>query len=325
MPEKLVVPNDRKWSGDHCIEPSEVPGILFTSFPVGHPVGSIQDVPKLIRASLGGVEGSVAAQLAPSRGWLDFAAPVLSAINNAILGWLPAWVQILLWAALASFISMGIYRLTSSQTALADVKEKIAATRNDLQGFDGEFSELWPILKRNLGLAGKHLGLTFVPAMIASLPVLFILAWMSNAFDARMPAPGASVPITLTPAAGRTLPPVSWQGDATAPETALGTWAVTWPAEGNTIRLVDSDGSTLLTLPTAAPVRAVHQREWWNSLIGNPGGYLPKPGDVAAVEIGLPQPTVIPLGPDWLRGWIPASLIVLICLSFFLKFHWRLH
>ena len=32
VPEKLVVPNDRKWSGDHCIEPSKVPGILFTSF-----------------------------------------------------------------------------------------------------------------------------------------------------------------------------------------------------------------------------------------------------------------------------------------------------
>ena len=206
--------------------------------------GSIQDVPKLIRASLGGVEGSVAAQLAPSRGWLDFAAPVLSAINNAVLGWLPTWVQILLWAALASFISMGIYRLTSSQTALADVKEKIAATRNDLQGFDGEFSELWPILKRNLALAGKHLGLTFVPAMIASLPVLFILAWMSNAFDARMPAPGAVVPVTLTPAAGHTLPPVSWQGDATAHETSPGTWAVTWPAEGSNVRLVDSDGSS---------------------------------------------------------------------------------
>ena len=174
-------------------------------------------------------------------------------------------------------------------------------------------------------LAGRQLWLTFVPAMIASLPVLFILAWMSNAFDARMPAPGTVVPVTLTAASGHPLPPVSWEGDAKAHETAPGTWDVTWPAEGQSIRLVDSDGSTLLTLPTAAPVATVHQREWWNSLIGNPGGYLPKPGDVAAVQIGLPQPTVIPLGPDWLRGWIPASLIVLVVLSLFLKFHWRLH
>ena len=78
-------------------------------------------------------------------------------------------------------------------------------------------------------------------------------------------------------------------------------------------------------LPTAAPVRTVHQREWWNSLIGNPGGYLPQPGDVAVAHIGLPQPTVIPFGPDWLRGWLPMTLIVLVVLSLFLKFHWRLH
>ena len=325
VPEPLVVPNDRKWSGDHLIEPTEVPGVLLTSFKLAQPVGSISGMGKVIRAAMQGSAPAQSVETGPSRGWLDFAAPALSAVDNGVLGWLPAWARILLWAAIASFISMGIYRLTSGQQAIAEIKDKVAATRTELQGFDGEFSELWPILKRNLGLAGRQLWLTFVPAMIASLPVLFVLAWMSNAFDARMPAPGTVVPVTLTAASGHPLPPVSWEGDAKAHETAPGTWDVTWPAEGQSLRLVDSDGSTLLTLPTAAPVGTVHQREWWNSLIGNPGGYLPKPGDVAAVQIGLPQPTVIPFGPDWLRGWIPASLIVLVALSLFLKFHWRLH
>jgi len=41
-------------------------------------------------------------------------------------------------------------------------------------------------------------------------------------------------------------------------------------------------------------VRTVAQWEWWNRLIGNPGGYLATPGDVAAAHIDLPQPTVIP-------------------------------
>ena len=52
VPEKLVVPNDRKWSGDHCIEPSKVPGILFTSFAVQEPVGSIAELPKLIKVAM---------------------------------------------------------------------------------------------------------------------------------------------------------------------------------------------------------------------------------------------------------------------------------
>ena len=47
--------------------------------------------------------------------------------------------------------------------------------------------------------------------------------------------------------------------------------------------------------------------------------------EVAAVHIGLPQPIVLPFGPEWLRGWLPMTLLVLVVLSLFLKFHWRLH
>ena len=47
-PAKLVDSNDEKWSGDHCIDPSLVPGVLFTSFPLSAEVDNIQNVPNLI-------------------------------------------------------------------------------------------------------------------------------------------------------------------------------------------------------------------------------------------------------------------------------------
>lgn len=47
-PQKLVEANQQKWSGDHCIDPSLVPGVLFTSFPLSHEVNNIQDIPDLI-------------------------------------------------------------------------------------------------------------------------------------------------------------------------------------------------------------------------------------------------------------------------------------
>jgi len=43
-PAELVVDNDQKWSGDHCIDPALVPGVLFTSFMPERPIESIQDV-----------------------------------------------------------------------------------------------------------------------------------------------------------------------------------------------------------------------------------------------------------------------------------------
>jgi predicted AlkP superfamily phosphohydrolase/phosphomutase len=48
MPARLVQDNDRNWSGDHCVDPAFVPGVLFTSFPLDEDVRSIQDLPALI-------------------------------------------------------------------------------------------------------------------------------------------------------------------------------------------------------------------------------------------------------------------------------------
>jgi len=47
-PPELVETNREKWSGDHCIDPSLVPGVLFTSFPLSSEVKNIQDVSSLV-------------------------------------------------------------------------------------------------------------------------------------------------------------------------------------------------------------------------------------------------------------------------------------
>jgi len=44
VPVSLVDDNNKKWSGDHCITPAAVPGVLFTSFKTDMPLGSIQDI-----------------------------------------------------------------------------------------------------------------------------------------------------------------------------------------------------------------------------------------------------------------------------------------
>jgi hypothetical protein len=99
-----------------------------------------------------------------------------------------------------------------------------------------------------------------------------------------------------------------------------------WP-DGACLFLAGRDAlfTVLLTLPTAGPASVVHQRRWWNALIGNPAGYLPSPGDVDAVELGLPQPQYLPFGPDWLRGWIAFFFAVVLIGSLALKYLWRLH
>ena len=64
VPGPLVQDNDRNWSGDHCVDPALVPGVLFTSFALDEQVSSISDLPALIAAGFrtAGREQGVASQ-----------------------------------------------------------------------------------------------------------------------------------------------------------------------------------------------------------------------------------------------------------------------
>lgn len=49
-PATLIDDNLQHWSGDHCIDPELVPGVLFTSFPLASDPNSIQDIAALVRS-----------------------------------------------------------------------------------------------------------------------------------------------------------------------------------------------------------------------------------------------------------------------------------
>lgn len=48
-PASLVEDNNKKWSGDHCITPSAVPGVLFTSFQPEEPIESIPQIAAYVK------------------------------------------------------------------------------------------------------------------------------------------------------------------------------------------------------------------------------------------------------------------------------------
>jgi len=50
VPASTIDNNDKKWSGDHCITPEAVPGVLFTSFKTDAALDSIRDIARYARA-----------------------------------------------------------------------------------------------------------------------------------------------------------------------------------------------------------------------------------------------------------------------------------
>jgi predicted AlkP superfamily phosphohydrolase/phosphomutase len=49
VPATLVDVNDQKWSGDHCIVPDAVPGVLFTSFHPDRPLRELKDIAAYVK------------------------------------------------------------------------------------------------------------------------------------------------------------------------------------------------------------------------------------------------------------------------------------
>jgi hypothetical protein len=256
-------------------------------------------------------------------GVFDVASPLFSWLDGLISGWLPDTARLVLWAVVAGVASMALYGLMSNQAKLAAIKAEMAVLRQEIAAFDGPFSQMWGLVGRNLRLALRQLWVTFVPAVIASLPVVFLLVWVSTQFDATMPAPGEPVEVEAFASDGVAPPDLHWRGEGVRAEGPA-TWAVSWPEPGRQLELLAGDDEVVLTLPPSAPVGLVHQRRWWNALLGNPAGYLP-PGPVDAVEIDLPRREYVPFGPSWLRGWIPLFFAVVIAVSLLLKILWRIH
>jgi hypothetical protein len=107
--------------------------------------------------------------------------PLVGAVDGW-MGGLPAFVRLLVWGAATGALSMGLYALLSPQRRLAELKEQVRAVRVQLNGYDGEFAGAMPLLRRQITLSLRHLGLTIGPALVAAAPMLAVLAWAAGRF-----------------------------------------------------------------------------------------------------------------------------------------------
>lgn len=255
-------------------------------------------------------------------GLLDLPALVFAALDHGLVSLsMPAWLRLILWGSLAGYAGMWIYRRLSPQQRIADIRQELAGVQKQLASYDGEFSGLLPLIRKQFGLAMRQLRLTTAAALLAALPVLLMLPWLSNEFSARNPAPGESIVVCAEPAqaAAQWL----WNGSKLASDAA-GCQQVQWPAEGSTQRLTEGN-HTLLQLPLPAPVGIVHKRHWLNVLMANPAGYLPDQAHTTSVHLEMPYPVFFPAGPGWLRGWEFTFFLTVLIVSLWLRWRWKLH
>lgn len=263
------------------------------------------------------------------RGLLDWPGVVFGLINRPLVAVLPEPVVLAFWALVSAWLTMWIYRRFSNQEEMAALKPRIKAVQKKLSNYDGEFSGLLPLIRDNFSLSGRQIMLALGPALLAGIPVLFVLVWISNAYGVTMPAAGSSIEVRAVPA--ESISTRGWQWYGTAAEAMAGTdqpdraWRLSWPGPDASAMLIAERGQEILELPPEHPAPVVHQRRWWNALIGNPAGYLDPENPAEAVYLDLPKKQMLPIGPAWMRGWEFLYFVLLILGSLGLKLIWRIH
>ncbi|HKJ94161.1 MAG TPA: hypothetical protein VKA32_00860 [Gammaproteobacteria bacterium] len=233
-------------------------------------------------------------------GLLDYPAPVFSWLDAEFGAVLPPTARLVLWGVLGGILSMALYRWLSPQRRIAEGRRELADARRRLDHYDGDFSGAWPIMANLLRTAGVQVARTGWPAVIASIPLLCLLLWLSTAYGYRYPESDSVPALRVTPAPG------------------YANWVASTGQGPPGIEVADARGG-VVTVPLAAPVPVLHHRHWWNALAGNPAGYLPGDSTTREVAIALPPRRYLPAGPAWLRGWELPFFLSLVMTSLVVK------
>jgi hypothetical protein len=252
-------------------------------------------------------------------GFFDLPSPAFAWVDQ-LLQLLPPTLRLVLWALIGASLSMYLYLKMSSQEKIGDLKTQATAARKKLSAYDGtEMDEMMPLAMNVLKLSGKHFYVVTGPAILSSLPALCLIVFISNAYGYIFPDAGSTVEISATPVDAT----LSIDSD-TAQRSETG-YQVVWPGEGQSLNISDASGSLLVTLPAPAPTPVIHKRQWWNSLIGNPAGYLDEDAAINELFLAMPEHRFIGIGPSWIQTWEFTFFIALLIFSLGIKVVFKIH
>lgn len=247
-------------------------------------------------------------------GLFDALSPFLSNVDGLLSHHLPIWGIIALWGGVAAFISTLLFKKFSDPKKISTLKSQLKTAQQQLNDHDGEFAELKTLATKTMQLSLKRMALTFFPALLASIPVLFLLTHLSNRYDLKQPQPGDQIPIEMI-----------WENEATSPDLLIIRQEkliaaehidhVYWPSDDNQVLLFDKkNDQKIVNLPIPLST-VVHKKMWWNTLIGNPAGYLDDDSHIHHINFEFDKQHVIDIGPIWMRGWLVVFLFFTVSFS----------
>lgn len=107
---------------------------------------------------------------------------ILIAIDNVLSMFLSPLASVCLWAAVAAAFSMTIYAIISPQKKILALKNEQKLSRAALRAHEGNFSEMQSLIKRDLALALRQVGLVILPFSFSLLPAIWPMLALSERY-----------------------------------------------------------------------------------------------------------------------------------------------
>jgi hypothetical protein len=244
-------------------------------------------------------------------GLFDWPAPAFAALDDLMATAIGPFGRVLIWALICAGVSMVLYRLISPQTRIKQVKAEVKAAQRAMSDDDGEdFGQGMQLAKAQLAKSFKLVGFVIGPAVVASLPALALIVWLDGQYGYSCPPPGEPIQIDVEP---KDTEIEQIGGNPDAITGACPIVQIPGHIEGHS-HIVEA----------AAPIPVMHHKVWWNSLIGNPAGYLPDDTPVTQLRFALQSQEILSAGPDWARGWELTFFISLLLGSLAIKKGFRI-
>jgi len=251
-------------------------------------------------------------------GFFDLLNPVFGVLDNTILGWAPAWLIVSFYGLVSGILTMVVYAKVSNQEALnkgkIESKEALAAMKQLDPDADSEV--VMATMKRAIKAPLIQAKNSIVPALVASIPLIFIMVWISQAYSYTTPDAGSQISAQLNPV-------VSVQQNEQVQVNDNDDLSLSWPATGE-IEVAEQGGGVIAAVPASTRTPILHKRQWWNMLFANPAGYLDDGSPISAITLDLPKIELLGFGPAWMRTWWFIYFLVLMTAAIAIKVKFKI-
>ena len=232
-------------------------------------------------------------------GFFDLLTPALLWVDDGLADFLSTSWRLLFWSLVSALISVFIFKKFSQTEQIATLKNEIKSTQKALNDHEGEFSELKTLAKRSIVLSLKRMKLTFLPALLSAVPVVFILVFLSHRYDFIEPMPGTMVAYDSVVEGENLSDQLSWTNTTTDQVTG----EYFWPEKDQQVQVSAEDGTVLINM-SDTPVSIVHKKQWWNVLFANPAGYISAEASVEEIHFEHQQQSPGLLFEKFFSSWV---------------------